>query len=336
MQNIVMYSTADTTLGTVRNYANASTLNAPTFTRGFPVMLRLRLFGTKDSQEPYPPGQLFSITAWQCVWDTDYNEQTTPVLAADNTEISLQSVTEEINGIEYTFTEIAIPVREMNTVELDALLGHQEAVSNLNMELIGFDGEGTEAFGLQIKGFTVRNRIHYSGTPTEMPAEYLTATEVRALVASGIVLQYSRDGVSWHDTHERGDAYLRVRSASSSTSEWSNPILILHGLDEAVTTIPASTAECSLSDGSVYCHAPSTAPIYTLPSVTNADYTHEIMITVDFSTVQTIAFLDSVGATIVPLDDLPIIAGDVVQYLCWYDKLQSKWCISAGYIKARS
>ena len=109
-------------------------------------------------------------------------------------------------------------------------------------------------------------------------------------------------------------------------------------LARTVTEIPSATAAKTLADGGFYVHAPASAPVYTLPSVTGTatGRTHEIIVRVDFTTVQSCAFVDSSNTTIVPLDALTILAGDVVEYLCSYDALQSKWVIAAGYIKARS
>ena len=101
----------------------------------------------------------------------------------------------------------------------------------------------------------------------------------------------------------------------------------------SVTTIPAATSIYTLADG-CYVHTPSTAPTYTLPAVTDATKTHWIVLTVSFSCVLTIAFEDSGGTTIVPLDTITIAANDVVEYLCQYDSLQSKWVIACGKLNA--
>lgn len=102
---------------------------------------------------------------------------------------------------------------------------------------------------------------------------------------------------------------------------------------EPITVIPAATSLYTLADG-CYQHTPSAAPTYTLPAVTDATRTHWIVLDVSFSSVQTIAFEDSGGTTIVPLDTLAITAGDVVEYLCQYDPLQSKWVIACGKLNS--
>lgn len=241
MQNLVMYSIADSTLGTVRDFANSRNLNAPIFTRGFSALIKLRLFSELEVTDPYPIELFDSIDSWQCVWDVDYDQSTNPILVADNANIFVHQVTETINENEYTFTEIVIPVPDMNTQELVALIGTNEMVSNLNMELVGFNSNADEVFGLQIKGFSARNRIYYGGSPTVIEPDYLTASQVRALVAAGVAIQYSADGENWHDTQDvQNDCYLRFRSASSADSQYSSPIALLRGLpgqngDDGVT-----------------------------------------------------------------------------------------------------
>ena len=100
-----------------------------------------------------------------------------------------------------------------------------------------------------------------------------------------------------------------------------------------VTVIPAATSAYNLADG-VFEHEPSAAPTYTLPTVTNATRTHWIVLDVSFSSVQTIAFEDAQGVIIAPLDTLTIAANDVVEYLCQYDALQSKWVVACGKLNS--
>ena len=237
MQTITMYAVADSTLGTVRDYANARGMTPPIFTRGFGVLLRLRLFAEYDNSDPYPITAFTSVTSWACVWDKDFSQATTPILFADSAEITAHTVTETINEEDYTFTEILIPVPDMNTEQLVAHLSTAESKSDLNMELIGMDGDGTEIFGLQIKGFTVRNRIYYGGEPTSIDPSYLTAEQVRALVAAGFIFQFSEDASSWHSTQVAADRYTRFRSASSDSSAWSVAIALPLGEPNAIDTI---------------------------------------------------------------------------------------------------
>lgn len=227
MQSLVMYAVAESTLGIVRDYANAKGMNPPVFTKGFSAVVRLRLFAEIDNTDAYPADQLASIASWQCVWDKDYSSATTPPIMADNDKIFVNPIIENINGTERMFTEIVIPVSNMNTQGLTDLLANSESVSGLNMELVGFDGTGAATFGLQIKGFTVRNRIYYGGTPEPIEDEYLTAAQVRALVASGVVLQFSADNSSWHDIQAEDDRYVRFRSASTESAVWSAGVALI-------------------------------------------------------------------------------------------------------------
>ncbi len=229
MQELIMYAVANSTLGQVRDYANARNVNAPKFTRGFGATVKLRLFRNMEAVDPYPIADFANVVAWRCVWDKDFNQATSPVLVADNANILVHSVTETINQASRTFTEVVIPVPDMNTSELVALIGTSEEINSLNMELVGIDGNGDEIFGLQIKGFSARNRIYYGGTPTELPVDYLTADQARGLVAAGVVRQFSDDGETWHDSQTADDVYYRERSASSASSAWSSPIALLRG-----------------------------------------------------------------------------------------------------------
>lgn len=227
MQSLVMYAAAESTLGIVRDYANSKSMNPPVLTKGFAAVIRLRLFAEIDNVDAYPADNLASIASWQCVWDKDYSSKTAPPIIADNDQIHLHTVVENINGTERTFTEIVIPVSNLNTQGLTDLLADAESVSGLSMELVGFDASGTAAFGLQIKGFTVRNRIYYGGTPEPLTEEYLTAAQVRALIAGGVVFQFSPDNLSWHDIQTETDRYLRFRSASTASALWSEGIAFL-------------------------------------------------------------------------------------------------------------
>lgn len=109
-----------------------------------------------------------------------------------------------------------------------------------------------------------------------------------------------------------------------------------------VTVIPAATTAYTLLGASAttnnhsctYTHAPTSAPTYTLPAVTDATVAHHILLYVDYTTVQTSSFVDSNNVSIVPLDNPTISAGDVVEYLCMYDPLQAKWVISCGKLNA--
>lgn len=109
-----------------------------------------------------------------------------------------------------------------------------------------------------------------------------------------------------------------------------------------VTTIPAATTAYTLTDASAttnnhchtYKHAPTAAPTYTLPAVTDATIEHTIILTVDTTETVAIAFEDSQGNAIVPIRQPYLVAGDVVQYLCWWDPVQSKWIVIGDLVNS--
>ena len=102
-----------------------------------------------------------------------------------------------------------------------------------------------------------------------------------------------------------------------------------------VTEIPAATSDYSLVDSSattnnhshVYSHAPTTAPTYRLPQVTNTAIAHYIELTVDFTSVQTYSFLDNAGEPIVPLFTPSIATGDVYTFKMEYSAIKDSWLI---------
>jgi hypothetical protein len=105
--------------------------------------------------------------SWSWQMDADFAQSTGIKLQGDTSHIAVSTVTEisDING-EQVCTEISIPIESMNTVELDEWLGNGESKSGLHGELVGYNGDGTEVFVLQIKNFTIRSRISSSGAPT--------------------------------------------------------------------------------------------------------------------------------------------------------------------------
>lgn len=229
MQVIAMYVSATETLGVVRDSYNAKNVSAPTLVRGGKVVLQLRLFQDSEGLAPYPYHLISQLTNWQFIMDSDFTESTTPKLQNDPGTILLWQTTEMIGGEDVTFTEFRIPISNMNTEELVEWLGNAESRSGLHAELIGYGGDGIEKFVLQIKNFTIRNRIAAQGEPTEISPDYLTAGQVTALIASGFDVQFSVDKASWHDTQNSADVYYRFRSASSESAAWSPAIELLRG-----------------------------------------------------------------------------------------------------------
>ena len=229
MQNIIFYVAANETLGVVKDYANAKTVAPPTLVRGVEACLRMRLFANRDGDAPYPLTAFTNIVGWQWAMDSDFNEDTAYKLVGDDADISVTGVTEDIGGEEIAYTEIAIPMSGMNTAELAAWLGTEKSKSGLAGELVGVDANGNQVFILQVENFTVRNRITSLGNPTSLTPEYLTAAQVTAMIAAGVTLQFSVDGVDWHETQADADRFIRFRSASGSGAPWSEPLKMAAG-----------------------------------------------------------------------------------------------------------
>ena len=86
----------------------------------------------------------------------------------------------------------------------------------------GYDVDGKLAFILQLKGFTVRNRIVSAGTPTEIPDSYLDEAGVRALLAAGFEVQCAEsadaEDSAWISATDAPDTYLWTRSRCAQFS----------------------------------------------------------------------------------------------------------------------
>ena len=263
MQNVKFYVAAPQTLGTVRDYANAKGEAAPTLVRGCEVCLKMRLFANSDGEAPYPLDQLANIVSWQWAMDKDFSEATSYILEADNNSITVAEVTDEVDGTEIEYTEVSIPISNMNTEELAAWLGTSKSQSGLNGELVGFDASGKQIFVLQVEGFTVRNRITSLGTPEPIEPDYLTAAQVRSLIAAGIALQFSEDGAEWHDGQTDGDLFFRMRSASDENATWSDAIELTTGpRGEAGADSFCYVAYASDSTGAGFSLVPSSSLKY--------------------------------------------------------------------------
>ena len=228
MQNITFYVAANETLGQVRDYANAKSASPPTLVRGVEACLKMRLFARKDGREPYPLDALSGIVSWQWAMDNDFNESTTYKLTGDNAHISVAGIVELIDGEEVSYTEIAIPIPDMNTEELASWLGIEKSKTGLHGELLGLDAQGRQVFILQVENFTVRNRITSLGNPTPISPDYLTAGQVAALLASGMECEFSSDGESWHTLQTELDILVHFRLRSSG-GLWSDAVELLVG-----------------------------------------------------------------------------------------------------------
>ena len=183
MQNIIMYVSAAEMVGEVKDFAGAQPATPPTFMIGVEALLKMRLFAEGEGDRAYPIEELNQLSGWRFVMDSDFDSATPVKLEADNANIQLATVTDEAGGSSRSYTEVAIPMPNMNTIELAEYLAAQEQVT-LTGELTGYDANGAVVFCVQVKNFTVRNRITASGTPTNVEDEYLTAAQTRAIVAS--------------------------------------------------------------------------------------------------------------------------------------------------------
>jgi len=228
MQNTTFFVAANETLGVVKDYANAKSITPPTLVRGVEACLKMRLFANRDGTERYPLSAFSRIVAWQWAMDNDFNEATNYKLTGDDADISIGSVTENIDGEEIEYTEVSIPMTRMNTEELAAWLGTEKSKSGLHGELVGFDSDGRQVFILQIENFTVRNRITSLGSPIEIQADYLTAAQVRALIASGMECEFSLTGEEWHSLQADEDRFFRFRLTGGS-GDWSDPVGLVAG-----------------------------------------------------------------------------------------------------------
>jgi len=183
MQKITLYATANETLASIRDSANARSASAPVFVRGVEVELHLRLFANANEQERYvlPSG----IMSYGWYMDVDFDTTTNFKIVGDNDQIVVDSVEDstdpETGEIIYGHTDIIIPITNMNSEALVAWLGTEKSKSGLIGELCGYDATGASIFVLQVEGFTVRNRLSESGMPSENIESYLTIDEARAL-----------------------------------------------------------------------------------------------------------------------------------------------------------
>ena len=182
MQELKIYVSASGVVASIRDYANARSESAPSLVRGVETCLKLRLYAAANTTEPYPIEQLSGITAWKWAMDKDYNESTNYILQADNENITVGTVTEKVEDVTYTYTEVSIPIPQTNTEELVAWLGNDKSKTGLVGELVGYNGNGDAVFILQLENFSVRNRLTSTGSPTPIEPDYLTEAQVRAII----------------------------------------------------------------------------------------------------------------------------------------------------------
>jgi hypothetical protein len=102
------------------------------------------------------------------------------------------------------------------------------------------------------------------------------------------------------------------------------------GVGGPITEIPAATSEYTLSEG-IFKHAPTNAPTYNLPSITDTIRSHVIVLAIDFSSVQTFSFVPPQDSGVTFQSYANPNQGDVWVFRCvWYG---GKWRICPMKIK---
>lgn len=117
-------------------------------------------------------------------------------------------------------------------------------------------------------------------------------------------------------------------------------LTITGGGTQTITSIPAASSAYTLStaeNGGVahYTHIPNAATVYTLPAVPDATKDNAVVLDVKFASTTSATFSAASGSVVL-LDSLTISSGDIVEYLCRYDSLQSAWVVAGGYMNTRS
>ena len=102
------------------------------------------------------------------------------------------------------------------------------------------------------------------------------------------------------------------------------------GVGGPITAIPAATTAYTLAEG-IFTHAPTSAPTYTLPNITDDIRTHEVVLIIDFSSVQTFSFLVDGGGDVTFQSYANPTMGDVWAFRCWW--YGGKWRIAPTKIK---
>lgn len=226
MQDLIAYVDCSATLGVCRDIYGVKSVEAPTIIRGGRYMLRLRLFGAAGSNTAYPLTALNAVTQWEWAMDSDFDDATAHKIIGDNANITVAETTVPIDDGEtaqLTCSEVAIPLLNTNSEALTAWLGKTESLTTLHGELAGYDDDANLVFLLQIKNFTVRNRITPAGEPEPDDPEYYTAAQVRALLAAGFEVE-TRENAGNHE--------FRFRSESAG-GDWSEWIVLPPGADGA-------------------------------------------------------------------------------------------------------
>jgi len=247
MQDIVFYAAANETLGQVRDYSNMRSADAPLLTLGVAVCLRMRLFTAVEVPTPYPVASFSNIVDWKWSMDADFDRSTACKLVADEGNISVQTVTDTVNGETMSFTEFVIPISNMNTEELSTWLGNDKMKSGLTGELVGYDGEGNASFVLQIENFKVRNRVSGLCDPTALDQEIITRPQAAQMIQTTV----SSSLASKQDKLTAANGGTGISVTSGGIINVSNvPQSAVNGLSTAIT-----------NGASAYVHSSSVIPV---------------------------------------------------------------------------
>ena len=137
MQDIVFYVAAGDALGICKDSYGNQTVAAPSIIRGGEVRLRMRLLAGDGTDTPLPVEPLLECVSWEWVMDSDWDDSTPSKLIADNASITVSDVEDGDGETAKHYTEVVIPIPEMNTQELKDYLASKETAT-LNGELCGF------------------------------------------------------------------------------------------------------------------------------------------------------------------------------------------------------
>lgn len=182
MQELDIYVVANSSVGQVRDNANAQNVALPVLTRGGQYLMRLHLFAEPDDLTPLDPTVFKSVSSFAFAIDDDFDQSTTPLVFVDegivaegeglNDESESGSGSGSGSGGGTKETIITIPIPNTNGDRLVEVIGTAKFTNNLYAELVGRDAETNDIFVLQLEGFTIRNRILAPGQefPVVIPA----------------------------------------------------------------------------------------------------------------------------------------------------------------------
>lgn len=141
-------------------------------------------------------------------------------------------------------------------------------------------------------------------------------------------------------TQKASTALINAHSDHYAPIVPDNLFYAVRSVSPNITTIPADAASVDLYDASatnnnhsyIYRHTPETAPTYKLPAVTDSTVSHQIDLTVTFSsTALSAVFQDAEGTAITPKSTPTIQTGTVIDYLCEY--IAGEWVVMPLVIK---